>query len=624
MPSTFFGLTVASSALNAFQVAVNTTANNLSNTQTKGYTRQEALRTAAEALRVNQKYGTVGSGVETTAIRQIRDLYYDAKYWDNNANVGLYDSKLYYSKQIEDYLLDDDSMKGFTTILNEMFGALDTLKNATGDMEKRMQFISKCQTFSTYFNSMSTGFSKIQDGLNQEIRTQTETINSIGQKVSSLNKQINVLELQGGYANELRDQRALLMDQLSRLVPVEAKEVPVTNTNYPDMYLGGTSYTVKINGQLLVDNFEYNTLECVARGKDEKINQSDNEGLYDVVWTKTETPLITTGGGTSGSLRALFEMRDGNNKLNFKADTIEPFPAGSDGRSVVLSGANINDIEKMTMAAEGKINLGGKYYNYTGFSYEYDTVTETGKYTFYGIASLNEQKSPLSPQEMAALPGRSAEIGTSIDAMGIPYYLGQMNEFLRGFCKELNNAQKDGIDANGDDAGAFFVALDSTDNSIEYTFEDYGDGKSMRTTEDTYYRLTATDIAVARGLVDDARLMATIYKGDNKEDVDKFNLVERMLELKDSPKLFRGGGADQFLKCLISDNSVDTQKAEIFYKNFENMSNTIDGRRMSISAVDEDEEGLDMLKFQNAYNLASKMIQVMTQMYDRLILQTGV
>ena len=88
--------------------------------------------------------------------------------------------------------------------------------------------------------------------------------------------------------------------------------------------------------------------------------------------------------------------------------------------------------------------------------------------------------------------------------------------------------------------------------------------------------------------------------------------------------MFRGAGANEFLQCLISDNSVDTEKASLFLKNYSNISETIVQKRMSISGVDEDEEALDMLKFQNAYNLASKMIQTMSEMYDRLILETGV
>lgn len=94
MPSTFFGLTIAGSALNTFHVATNTVANNISNVHTKGYTRQEAVRVAAEALRTHQRYGMAGSGVCTTEIIQKRDFYYDVKYWENNARIGMYDAQI--------------------------------------------------------------------------------------------------------------------------------------------------------------------------------------------------------------------------------------------------------------------------------------------------------------------------------------------------------------------------------------------------------------------------------------------------------------------------------------------------------------------------------------------------
>lgn len=167
MPSTFFGLTIAGSALNSFHAATNTVANNISNVNTKGYTRQEAVRVAAEALRTNQRYGMAGSGVTTTEIIQKRDFYYDVKYWENNARVGMYDTKLYGMQQIEDYLLDDDSSKGFKTILNEMFGALEDLKKTPESLDARKAFISKSQNFVNFFNSMSVGLTRVQEDFNQ-------------------------------------------------------------------------------------------------------------------------------------------------------------------------------------------------------------------------------------------------------------------------------------------------------------------------------------------------------------------------------------------------------------------------------------------------------------------------
>ena len=60
MPSTFFGLTIASSGLSAYQVALNTSANNISNVQTKGYSKQQANRVASESIRAYAKYGSMG------------------------------------------------------------------------------------------------------------------------------------------------------------------------------------------------------------------------------------------------------------------------------------------------------------------------------------------------------------------------------------------------------------------------------------------------------------------------------------------------------------------------------------------------------------------------------------
>lgn len=611
MSSTFFGLTIASSALSAFQASVNTTANNISNVKTTGYTRQEAILQSAQSLKVNQRYGTAGTGVEITQIKQVRDLYYDVKYWESNSSLKLYDTRLYYSKQIEDYLVDDDSMKGFSTILDEMFNALDTVKTNSGSKDKRQQFISKCQSLVSFFQGVSNGLSKIQDNCNQEIHTQVAEINSIAAKIASLNKQINIIELQGGYANELRDQRAVLVDELSGYVSVECTETEVANTNYPDMYLGGTEYVVKINGQTLVNNFEYNELECVAR--EYKVNQSDNDGLYDVRWKDTKVPMATTTGIANGSLKALFEMRDGNNKDNFSGK-VTNLEVNDKGTLITISGASITDIKEMTMNDEGIININNTELKYTEFSYD----AKTGTYTF----QLEKQMNTL---ERKALEGKTAEIGTSIDAMGIPYYMSQMNNFLRAFCEEFNNMQKSGVDINGDAAGAFFVAVNPTDKSEEYTFEDVSADGSMSSKGDTYYRLTVNNFDVASATVRNPFLFATVTReAYNQDDVDQNDLVERMMGLKSDMELFRGGGADEFLQCLLSDNSVDTQKAQIFFTNYDNLTSTIDTRRMSISGVDEDEEAMDLLKFQNAYNLASRMVQTMSEMYDRLILETGV
>ncbi|MDD7027879.1 MAG: flagellar hook-associated protein FlgK, partial [Lachnospiraceae bacterium] len=286
MPSQFFGLTIGYSGLVAANAALNTTGNNISNAETKGYSRQQVKQEAADALRVFATYGCAGAGVEVLAIERIRDEFYDVKYWNNSTNTGEYDMKYYYMKQIEDYFTDDTKIEGFKTIFDRMMSALAEVKKAAGTDTTKAQFIGNAASLCQYFNSMAANMEQIQKDVNQEIKLKIDEINSIAEEIATLNNQINVIEMDGkANANELRDARSVLIDQLSAVVNVEIIETAITDTNNPDRNTGAHRLIVKIaGGQTLVDGNDYRTLECVSRKPEEKVRQSDIDGLYDVYW----------------------------------------------------------------------------------------------------------------------------------------------------------------------------------------------------------------------------------------------------------------------------------------------------------------------------------------------------
>jgi flagellar hook-associated protein 1 FlgK len=87
---------------------------------------------------------------------------------------------------------------------------------------------------------------------------------------------------------------------------------------------------------------------------------------------------------------------------------------------------------------------------------------------------------------------------------------------------------------------------------------------------------------------------------------------------------FRAASAAEFLQCILSDVALNTSQADNLMTTYQNMSTSIDTQRISVSGVDEDEEAINLVKYQNGYNLASRMIQTLSEMYDRLILETGV
>ena len=135
--------------------------------------------------------------------------------------------------------------------------------------------------------------------------------------------------------------------------------------------------------------------------------------------------------------------------------------------------------------------------------------------------------------------------------------------------------------------------------------------------------MTAGNVKISEECSDPDRF-ATHVKSETNDGVDAYDLIDALKKLQSETELFRGGGGDTFLQCIYADVTVDTQECDVFSKNYTSISTTINNQRMSISGVDEDEEALDLIKFQNSYNLASKCISVLAEMYDQLILNTGV
>lgn len=631
MPSQFFGLNIGYTGLQAANAALNVTGNNIANVETKGYTRQVAVQQAANALRTNTSYGMAGSGVDTTSIDQVREKYYDLKYWSNNADLGIFNVKQQYYKQIEDYFTDTDETMGFNVIFSDMFDALDEVYKSSGDNTKKSAFLSECSTLCEYFNSMSNNLKRLQTDANNEINNKVNEVNSIASELATLNKQINAVEVNGVVANELRDKRALLIDQLSQIVDVDIQEIPIPIAEGSSEYSGIYRYIVNIaGGQNLVNGYEYSQLNCVSRDAGQKANQSDADGLYDIYIN--DIALNLYGGNLGGELKGLLEIRDGNNGEYFAAAKDKVNVADATTVEVIIDKTNTNydfltDMNKSTLNAGGTITIGNKDFEYDSWEYEFDESTKEGKYTF---------KLTSGQEDATKYANREVRVGVGIDYKGIPYYQAQMNEWVRSFAEVMNKIELTAQDAYGNQTEVLFSA--GTDN---YKFDDYyvkdSSGNYVKdangdvtintktvSTENNYQRLTADNFRVNSYVLSDIDRFGTtndITKGQDAQDI-----TEKLMEVKnDKSKMsFRGRSSGEFLQCLTADVALGAASANTFYDNYTKISSAIVAQRTSVSGVDNDEEALNLVKFQEAYNLSSKMIQIMTEIYDRLILSTGV
>ena len=639
MPSQFFGLNIAYTGLLASNAAMNTTSNNIANVQTEGYSRQQVTQQAANALRVFQTYGCAGAGVETLAIERVRDEFYDGRFWDNNAQLGEYDMKQYYMQQLETYFDDDGKSTGFKTIFDQlMITGMQALLKDPNSATAKSQFVGYAGALTEYFNGMAGNLEKVQKDINQEIKLKVDQINSLAGEIASLNKQINTIELAGTKANELRDRRTLLIDELSKIVDVEVKETPIIDANNENRETGANRYMVKIaGGQMLVDGSDYNGLECVARTSYEKVNQTDIDGLYEVYWADGQKFNLYNA-SMGGDLAGLIQMRDGNNGENFTGQvTATGTTTTADGKThdtvtVKVTKAYLQDLNKCNLSDQGGIlDLGNQEFYYDSWEYtcEYDA---NGNATYsYTFTLSDSEKNPRGITNDRV--GKKAEIGTDLSYQGIPYYMNQMNEWIRTFSQKFNDILTSGYSGSGDPGVKMFTGNKATsseqflsdDAAKRYDKQEKKNSKvTVKVNDDSYYRLTAKNFDILDAMEQDPSLMANRKNAsDGVEQNDLLNDLKNLATDK-SKMSFRGCNASEFLQCILSDVALNASRANTFYASFKDISNTIDNQRISISGVDEDEEAVNLVKYQNGYNLASKMIQTLTETYDRLILETGV
>lgn len=613
MASTFFGLNIGLSGLYAYQASINTTAHNISNAETKGYTRQSVVTTAGEAMRVYSSYGMAGTGVDIVEIIQQRNAYYDVKYRNSAALYGEYTTKNEYMLQIQNYFNEVDD-GGFTDSYNSFFTSLKTLDNNPSSMDVRTTVANNAASLSEYMNYMYNSMQTIQEDANFQIKNLIDRVNSLGEQIANVTKQINALEVSGVAANDLRDARENLVDELSKIVNVTTEE-KVTKSDPMDP--GTVTYEVRINNQLLVDTGSSKKLVVIPRT--EKVNDTDVDGLYDVAWEDGQEFSLSNA-NLKGELAALFQVRDGNNAENLGGGVTTSTVNGK--TTLTLTKTNCDDITKLNIPAEGNITIAGKDYKYTGFTVN---VLADGSYEY----NFNLDK-PLA-NDIKDTDNIRGEIGESVNYKGIPYYMAKLNEFSRTFASVFNKIHNQGTDLDGNKGLDYFNCTDEKNaKDLLESFTSFSsdgtatgvDADGNQVTGTSYYSLNAFNMTITSEITSDPRKFAAA-SGDITQGVENKNNLTELLKIENDKTLFKSGTPAQFYDTLVAEIGVDASKYETFAKSQESIMQSITNQRLSESGVDIDEEAMNLVKFQNAYNLSAKVIQVMDEIYNKLINGTG-
>lgn len=505
--NSFFGFNVGISALMTSQTALNTVNQNISNANTAGYSRQVVNQQAASPLPTHDGSGMVGTGVTVASILRVRNTFLDNRYWQENGQNGEWQVKNEALSELES-LLSSSADNGLDGVLNSFVSALADLAADPSDDSARTSLQAEGEALCTYLNNAAGTLNDLRQEENSTLQTKVSTVNSLAKQIGALNQQISAAELDGSTANELRDQRTLLVDQLSALADIQVTETSVGTLPNGNQNL---RFSITLAGRNLLNGTEVKELECAETG----------DGTLAVRWADTGSAVTIAGGEIKGYL----------------------------------------DIS-----------------NGTG---------ENGEY------------------------------------QGIPYYLNQLDTFARTLAKAFNEGiYADGTSASGGHAGG--VGLDGSTGVRFFTADGLSTEAFLASGTDldsVYANLTAANITLSADIAADTAKIAAATTSGEAENSDN---LQNLLAIFSDPGVFARGTPQDFINKMDTTLGVQTSLASRISTLHANISEQIDNSRTSIAGVSVDEEVTNLVKYQMAYNAASKVISVLNEVLETTINSLGV
>ena len=222
-------LYVGNSGLQTAQMALNTTAHNMANMDTEGFTRQQVSLGTRSYLTLDRKlepiaWTQVGNGVYYNNCKQVRSVFLDAAYRQESGRYSFYDTSLKALEEIEDQLQEMNGSE-FATSLNNLWVSVQELAKDPCSAVTQSSFVTRANEFLTRAKSVYDGLVSYQENLDSTIEGMCNNINAIGDRIRQLNE--DIVDIESGnqeHANDLRDERNALLDKLGEYGKLDYQE----------------------------------------------------------------------------------------------------------------------------------------------------------------------------------------------------------------------------------------------------------------------------------------------------------------------------------------------------------------------------------------------------------------
>lgn len=613
----FSTLGTGTSGLKASEIGISTAGHNISNANNEHYTRQRVVYEAREPF--HGMPGDIGTGVNTATVVRIHDEFVFSRMKDSSNNLA-YDS--FSKKSLEEvakYFPDLDGV-GLATDLQNYYSSWNDLASNTDDGAQKIALVQNASTLSTNLSQTRDNVRSLQDSINDQLKTNVDEMNRIGEQIAELNKSISRVEvIEPNRANDLRDKRDKLEKTLTDLVDVSVFKGNMKTENVVDANLTdqGTQYHLNIAGHSFVDAMTFHPL---------KITNSGNESNYYSIYSESQdgSPIELTGKLSGGKVGAMLDLRGRN---------IDPTQESGFPKDGLLQGY-VDDMDAFARTFVEQTN------NIYAGSAQESMISLANKDLKDDTALVDNKKSIQQGEfDVVMYDNQGEEVGRKTIAINSLTTMndGTEDSIVGQFNKNTdtnddNNASNDiddffqAIYSYDTKSGTGTLSFDNTDKSKGYTIavEDKGDtnfagavGLSAFLEGDD-----AASMGVKREYEEDPALLngyGAPIEGNNdianamaQMQYDKFTFHREQKEPMQETM-------EGFYRFITTNISTDGENANRMHETSSALFNTINAEFQSISGVNIDEELTDLMKFQTAYGANAKVITTIDQMLDTLL-----
>ncbi|MBR6228774.1 MAG: flagellar hook-associated protein FlgK [Eubacterium sp.] len=661
------------SGLHSAQASLNTTSHNLANAQTKGYVRQQVLLSDSfyvKAIGPSDNAMMTGKGTVIQKTRQIRNEFLDYQYRLQNGRLGFYDKNRETAVEIED-MMGELNGEQFQTAISELKEAISSLATDPGNIVYKDQVISIATQFIERAQVLQGDLNNYQTSLDTEIKQEVDHINDIVYQIKDLNKKIQKYEATGESANDYRDQRNKLLDDLSKIIDFDTNEEK-----------DGT-ITIYAQGQFLLDTTNQYRLTTVAIGKYDQNgqefavadprNRNPGSTLLKVKWENggdffVNDTLVYESANRSdvGTLRGLMVARGGH-AAKYTDNDVGEKPTPADYPS---------DIAAYNLAMKEYTDRLDEYNKYVDPSIVMTIQVQLDTMVHGIVTMINDTLSPLkyatSDGTINGTPLKDTAGNDIVDSLGNPVRILDFENSFMGDDRDSTFGteifKRRGMD-RFNKTERKYVGEDGVEYSVRIYNEEILKGPTIKNKGEADETITMQVNGKETTFVKNATTLnwATLTaEWERQQEVwSKSQYTIGQLQInpdvaQDPSKIptkysdyrpEKGGYSNEANLQLVKDfdntlgtldpNSQTEYDVTHYYagivgnlatvanvwggivENQEATVHSVDNERLDVMGVSSDEELSDLIKFQRCYDASSRYITVVDEMLEHLIERLG-